>query len=772
VRTPSTTAPDFDSCRAGSACARPSRSLSFSRSVSTFALPALLIAVALTLGVASASAAEYKHAAVVAEFGSDGTPATDFGSVNNLAYQKANKRLYVLSSGKISGFSIPTPGTFTSLGGSFPLTISGGGGDSDIAVDNSVTASANNIYMTPDSSELRGFSSAGAVLAGWPVSTGGETCGVSVDNEGHIWGSRFGGPAAREWNPSGGSPIAEFTRNASQGGPCKIAIDQSNNDIYLSAYGSSDVYKYTKASSYTTSTKVTAVTGSNNRVAINGAKRRLYVGNPSSSNVLAIDTETGALLETINVGEPVRGLAVNEENDTLYVTGSTKNRVREIPGANVAKATTGVPTGNFSVSGTADLNGAGPITECYFEFGPTTSYGAKQNCNETLPINSTQGVSATLPGLEGEVTYHYRLVVVNAERGSNGIGGDQTITPHPVQDVKVTPPTEVTQTGATLNGSFTGNGSAQSYYFEWGPTSSYGNTVGGPAGNGTGTVSVSESITGLSVYLPASLPYHYRLVVTNSVGTTKGPDNTFFAAPPDLPAISDISAENVTPAAANLKASINPGNGATVYLFQFGTGSAYGSTTLTSESIGDDNTAHPVSTTLSGLAPGTTYHFRAVAINFGGVSHSADQTFTTPDLPRIESSASSAVGQTSAHLTASVAGNASPTDVRFEYGTSVAYGQSTPSASAGEDLFGHSVDADVSGLAPGTTYHYRVVAINGIGTSNGPDQTFTTKPVQLGPGQEERKPCPRGKVRRGGKCVKKHRRHGKHRKHGQVKRNG
>ncbi len=37
-----------------------------------------------------------------------------------------------------------------------------------------------------------------------------------------------------------------------------------------------------------------------------------------------------------------------------------------------------------------------------------------------------------------------------------------------------------------------------------------------------------------------------------------------------------------------------------------------------------------------------------------------------------------------------------------------------------------SVSASVTGLAPGTTYHFQVVASNSAGTTTGPDETFTT----------------------------------------------
>jgi PKD repeat protein len=85
-------------------------------------------------------------------------------------------------------------------------------------------------------------------------------------------------------------------------------------------------------------------------------------------------------------------------------------------------------------------------------------------------------------------------------------------------------------------------------------------------------------------------------------------------------------------------------------------------------------------------------------------------------------------GVTSSGATASgaVAPGGSATSYLVEFGTSTAYGHSTPRASAGAGTGTVPVSVTLSGLRPHTVYHYRLVATNAGGTSVGGDRTFRT----------------------------------------------
>lgn len=63
----------------------------------------------------------------------------------------------------------------------------------------------------------------------------------------------------------------------------------------------------------------------------------------------------------------------------------------------------------------------------------------------------------------------------------------------------------------------------------------------------------------------------------------------------------------------------------------------------------------------------------------------------------------------------------------FKWGRTTAYGTQTPTVALGPGLSAQTVAATISGLAPGTTYHYALVAIDTAGTTRaGPDQHFST----------------------------------------------
>jgi streptogramin lyase len=94
--------------------------------------------------------------------------------------------------------------------------------------------------------------------------------------------------------------------------------------------------------------------------------------------------------------------------------------------------------------------------------------------------------------------------------------------------------------------------------------------------------------------------------------------------------------------------------------------------------------------------------------------------------PLVKDLAADQIGTTSARLKGRVRANSQATTYHFEYGPSLDYGTTTPTAYAGSGYDLNQVVASVDGLAPSTKYHYRVVAENDAGVTIGPDRVFAT----------------------------------------------
>jgi hypothetical protein len=99
--------------------------------------------------------------------------------------------------------------------------------------------------------------------------------------------------------------------------------------------------------------------------------------------------------------------------------------------------------------------------------------------------------------------------------------------------------------------------------------------------------------------------------------------------------------------------------------------------------------------------------------------------------PAAQSSASD-VTRTTATLSGSVT-SAIPGDAHFEYGTDTTYGTVAGAASVPGSASPTAVGAALTGLSPGTTYHFRLVAANEHGTTTTSDATFTTAAATTSP---------------------------------------
>jgi sugar lactone lactonase YvrE len=437
----------------------------------------------------------------------------------------------------------------------------------------------------------------------------------------------------------------------------------------------------------------------------------------------------------------VNGIAVDSSTNRVYVYNSQKREIEVFIGAAEPIAATEGVTWRATVHGTAMPDGAGDIVECYFQYGETTNYGSKQECSSSgsLPFTADESVSADLTTLngDGQHTYHARLVVKN-EAGAINFGPDHAFIPQNVKGLQTQAAESITRTQATLKASYEDTGKETHYYFEWGASTAYGNISAAPPGpEATSTdLSADAEADGALPRLKSGTVYHYRIVAENEFGVTYGQDMTFATLPP-VQGVTTEAASPVTRTTAMIHGSYLGDGTATTYQFEWGdTPSLVNSTTISAPE--SPSGSHQVSYELTkdeGLEYQKTYYFRLSATNELGTAKGSTQEFTTPPaVGGVVTTSATEIGQESITLNGEFNGNGEDTHYYFEYGLTTKYGQvseEAPGSDAGSPNGTTAISSEITDYEGYETYHYRVVAVNPVGTTYGSDMTVTTLPAEL-----------------------------------------
>ena len=292
------------------------------------------------------------------------------------------------------------------------------------------------------------------------------------------------------------------------------------------------------------------------------------------------------------------------------------------------------------------------------------------------------------------------------------------------------PPSGVGRTSVTLNATVNPDrANIEECVFEYGTSASYGQSV--PCAwmpeAGSSPVPVSAAIGGLA---PLTT-YHFRAVATGAGGTSYGPDLQFETAS-SPPLVETLRAGGIEQASAQLNATVDPeGSEVTGCTFEYGLDTGYGSSVPCTTAPGGGRSPVPVSAEAAGLSPRSVYHYRIVATNGAGTTYGPDETLTTlPNPPAARTLGASAVTSDGAQLEGQVDPEGGEvTECRFEYGPSSSYGNSAPCAPApGSGTSPVAVAGTVVNLSGRTLYHYRLVATNAGGTTDGEDETLLTLP--------------------------------------------
>ncbi len=283
-------------------------------------------------------------------------------------------------------------------------------------------------------------------------------------------------------------------------------------------------------------------------------------------------------------------------------------------------AATSVDDDEATLNGTLDDDG-GEACDCGFEWGETTAYG---NTTPTQSRTTGQTFAQTISGLDPNKTYHFRAFATNA--AATTYGANRTFTTAAAAPIVVNnPATDITHVAAALNGTLDDDGGeACDCGFEWGLTVAYGNTT--PTQSKMAGQTFSQLISGLAL----NTLYHFRAFAINSWGTSHGADGTLQTLA-SAPTVTTDAATSRAAISANLNGTLDNDIGEACRCgFEWGLDTGYGTITPTESKI----TGETFSQEIGGLYPGTTYHFRAFAINSLGRSYGADRSFASAEVIR------------------------------------------------------------------------------------------------------------------------------------------
>jgi hypothetical protein len=396
---------------------------------------------------------------------------------------------------------------------------------------------------------------------------------------------------------------------------------------------------------------------------------------------------------------------------------------------------------SLGFSKTSPLNGAtGQSTNLTLTWGASSGATSYEYCYDTTNNNACSSwtsngasTSVSLNGLAYGTTYYWQVRAVNAvgtiyaQRSATAFWSFSTLNPpaafnkiSPAKgDILISQPTSATLTWGASSG-------ATSYEYCYDTTND--NACSSWTSNGTST---SASLSGLAY----GTTYYWQVRAINAGGTTYA----------DGSATAFWSFSTLNPPAAFNK--ISPGNGA---IMQFTSrtltwGASSGATRYeycydtTNDNVCDNgNWAGSTETIVNlfgppGLSPRTTYYWQVRAFNSAGPVAADGGTwwsFRTSEaatVPVAMTHPASGITTSEATLNGIVNSNNGTTTVTFQYGLGPAYGNIvTADQSPVTGNINAPVSKVITGLSTNRTYHYRVVAANIAGTTNGEDQAFKT----------------------------------------------
>jgi hypothetical protein len=224
--------------------------------------------------------------------------------------------------------------------------------------------------------------------------------------------------------------------------------------------------------------------------------------------------------------------------------------------------------------------------------------------------------------------------------------------------------------------------------------------------------------------------YYIRAYAYNKAGIGYGNEITFTTNPVELPTLSTNELTSVKSNSVISGGNITNDGGGTIT----DRGICWSTSTAPSieeSHISSGNGIGSFISNITELSEATIYYVRAYATNSAGTSYGNELSFITlGQAPTAITQAACCTTTTGAKLNGLVNANNLSTRVTFEYGLTKAYENSV--AASQNPVTGNnttSVSASISGINPGELYHFRIKAVNSVGSAFGEDFTFASVPI-------------------------------------------
>ena len=381
-------------------------------------------------------------------------------------------------------------------------------------------------------------------------------------------------------------------------------------------------------------------------------------------------------------------------NPLTFTTGTTRLTLQ-------TNDATAVAANSATLNGYLSDLGTSTSAQVYFQYGTTL---ALTSTTPPSTLTAPSAFSFPLSGLLANTTYYFRAVAQAG--GTTAYGTVKSFTTE-VGNLSVTTggATAIGSTTATLNGTLTGLGafSSAQVYFEYGTTTSYGNTTASQSRSSLG--SFSASISGLT----PNTTYYFRAVARAGGTTVHGSSAVFTTLPSGGTSQTHRFYGNVY-----IGGSTAP-QGITVEAYVDGVLKA--ATTTDSQGRYGYTTLFYV----PGIAGGT------VTFKVAGATVPQTATWSAGSITRLDLHSPQTVlsltcsaayaGADSATLTGTVtslgSGDTTVT-VSFEWGTSCSALSSVTATPSTVTQAGQSFTATVTGLSGGQTYYYRAKATGNV----------------------------------------------------------